>query len=111
MTRGEINYLLGITAPDTYSKHYCDYTNDAIQFSITKKIERWVSLLRFDEKEEQSAIKSMTRIKAGPYILSASINICVKIKKASKITVSVNSEYGCKGTMILGDEKEVTTDD
>jgi|GEM_PF-2072759 len=111
MTRGEINYLLGLTAPDTYSKHYCDYTNDAIQFSICKKIERWVSLLRFDEKEEQSAIKSMTRIKAGPYILSASINICIKIKKASKITISVNSEYGCKGTMILSDEKEVTTDD
>ena len=111
MTRGEINYLLGITAPDTYSKHYCDYTNDAIQFSITRKMERWVSLLLFDENEEQSVIKTMTKIKAGPYIHSASINVCVKIKKAAKITISVNSEYGCKGTMIQSGEKEVTTDD
>ena len=111
MTRGEINYLLGITAPDTYSKHYCDYTNDAIQFSITKKIERWVSLLLLDEKEEQSVIRTMTKIKAGPYTRSASINVCIKIKKAAKITISVNCEYGCKGTMILCDEKEETKDD
>lgn len=110
MTRGEINYLLGLTAPDTYSKHYCDYTNDAIQFSIAKKIERWVSLLLLDEKEDPRSAKSMTRIKTGPYIRSASINICVRIKKAAKIQISVNSEYGCKGTMILGDDKEVTTD-
>lgn len=110
MTRGEINYLLGLTAPDTYSKHYCDYTNDAIQFSITKKIERWVSLLLLEEKEDPRSAKSMTRIKTGPYIRSASINICVRIKKAAKITISVNSEYGCKGTMILGDDKEVITD-
>ena len=103
--------MLGITAPDTYSKHYCDYTNDAIQFSITRKMERWVSLLLFDENEEQSVIKTITRIKSGPYTRSASINVCVKIKKAAKMTISVNCEYGCKGTMIQSGEKEVTTDD
>ncbi|MCR4716783.1 MAG: hypothetical protein K5656_06350, partial [Lachnospiraceae bacterium] len=28
MTNGEINYLLGVEAPDTFSRYYCDYSND-----------------------------------------------------------------------------------
>lgn len=43
LTWGEINYLLGLEPPDTFSRHYCDYTNDLIQYAISKKLQRWVS--------------------------------------------------------------------
>ena len=46
MTRGEINYLLGIKQEDTYAKHYCDYTNDAIQFRMLLKLMRWSTILK-----------------------------------------------------------------
>ncbi len=45
MTNGEANYLLGVNAANTFSAHYCDYKNDALQFSMFKKIERWGVLL------------------------------------------------------------------
>ena len=43
-TRGEINYMLGIEPPNTFSRHYCDYTNDFIQCAIAQKLQRWTAL-------------------------------------------------------------------
>ena len=40
----ELHYYLGITKPDTYSKHYCDYTNEYVQLIISNKLNRWGSL-------------------------------------------------------------------
>lgn len=44
LRRGEINYILGIEAPDTFSKHYCDYMNDSVQAGMVKKIYRWETI-------------------------------------------------------------------
>lgn len=41
LRRGEINYILGINAPDTFSKHYCDYLNDSVQDGMIRKLKRW----------------------------------------------------------------------
>ena len=41
MTNGEINYILGVDAPDTFSRYYCDYTNDFMQLGMIQKISRW----------------------------------------------------------------------
>ena len=41
LDRGEINYILGIEAPDTYSQHYGDYLNNFTSFGMTKKLHRW----------------------------------------------------------------------
>ena len=43
LTRGEINYILGISPPDTFSRHYCDYTNDFIQLAMAHKLQRWTA--------------------------------------------------------------------
>ncbi len=45
MTKGEINYVMGNIADDTFSKHYCDFTNDAIQYGIYRKLCRWSVML------------------------------------------------------------------
>lgn len=43
LSRGEINYILALEAPDTLSKHYCDYPNDFVQLGIAKKLHRWAT--------------------------------------------------------------------
>ena len=48
MTRGEVSYILGNTPLDTFSKHYCDYTNDLIQYGMIRKLDRWTSV--FEKK-------------------------------------------------------------
>ena len=39
----EVNYYLGIKKPDTFSQHYCDYTNDYVQLIMARKLDRWQS--------------------------------------------------------------------
>lgn len=40
MTNGEISYFLGVDAPDTFSRHYCDYSNSLCQYAMVKKMDR-----------------------------------------------------------------------
>ena len=44
MSLGEMNYILGLTPPTTFSQHYCDYTNDFAQLMLCRKLERWSAL-------------------------------------------------------------------
>ncbi len=41
LTMGEINYIVGISPPDTFSRYYCDFTNDLLQEAIIQKLRRW----------------------------------------------------------------------
>ena len=41
LTRGELCYILGNTPPDTFSRNYCDYANDLIQYATSVKLQRW----------------------------------------------------------------------
>lgn len=41
MSKAELNYILGISPPTTFSKHYCDYTNDLAQALLCRKLARW----------------------------------------------------------------------
>lgn len=41
LTSGELNYIIGNTDTDTFSKHYCDFSNDLIQLQLAKKLDRW----------------------------------------------------------------------
>jgi len=73
LTNGEINYVVGVEAPDTFSRHYCDYSNDYIQLGIIQKLSRWelkyerllskntISIPSFGEKEGNAYIN------AGPF--------------------------------------------
>ena len=41
LTRGELNYMLGLELPDTFAKHYCDYSSDLMQYAMANKLQRW----------------------------------------------------------------------
>lgn len=38
---GELCYMLGLRATDTYSRHYCDYGHDLLQYRMSRKLYRW----------------------------------------------------------------------
>lgn len=101
MTIGEINYILGIDAPDTFSRHYCDYSNDYIQIGIIQKLRRWetkyeqminrskLSLPSFGEQEGAFARK------VGPYESgNASIDLVIENKSDSDAQVMLKSDHG-----------------
>ncbi len=82
MTKGEINYIMGVSAEDTFSAHYCDYTNDAVQYSMCLKLRRWTSKFwdETDSDDKRYARGSRTNIKA---------------LKTDDISVFINNTKGC----------------
>lgn len=70
MTKAEINYILGLKPPTTFSEHYCDYTNDFVQLTLCRKMERWTHLhrqktMRVTEAEVISSKQKRFRFKGG----------------------------------------------
>lgn len=57
--RGELFYVVGNKAPDTFSQHYCDYTNDLVQYGMVQKLNRWT---HNHETGVQNAVQSTSEI-------------------------------------------------
>ena len=55
--RGELSYVVGNKAPDTFSQHYCDYTNDLVQYGMVQKLNRWSHT---HETGGQNAVQSIS---------------------------------------------------
>lgn len=58
----EMNYYLGIKKPDTFSQHYCDYTNDYVQLMMARKLDRWQNkyfskLFTEQKKNDMTAVR------------------------------------------------------
>ena len=74
-TAGELNYMIGIKAPDTFSAYYCDYSNNMIQYGMVKKMSRWTSKLEArleNEKSASSSIKLLDKdseVTSGPILI------------------------------------------
>lgn len=101
MTMGEINYILGIEAPDTFSRYYCDYTNDFIQVEIVQKLSRWgivyerlssktsLSLPSHGEKSGKATIS------VGPYRDGvASVDLIINNNSDASVDISIKSTHG-----------------
>lgn len=116
MTKGENCYILGVAAPDTYSKHYCDYTNDFVQYAMAKKIMRWTNVYQ-DLICCKSGIMTDLRQEddygdvfqaSGDEVSAVDLDLEVKIKKekADKITLMVNCKHGYTGDIVIKWEKK-----
>ena len=57
--RGELSYVVGNKAPDTFSQHYCDYTNDLVQYGMVQKLNRWSHA---HETGVQNAVQSTSEL-------------------------------------------------
>lgn len=101
MTIGEINYILGIDAPDTFSRHYCDYTNDYIQLGMIQKLSRWTigyerEILNFISSKPSSGMsKGDVQFDVGPYKNGvASVDLIIENTSDSDAEIIVNSAHG-----------------
>lgn len=104
MTMGEICYILGAVGNDTFSRHYCDYSNELVLYSMIEKMNRWTSKYEAGMckiKETQPAKKNVEidRQKIRSSSLSshcASSQITLKNEGviASTIQISVDCKHG-----------------
>lgn len=81
MNMGQINYLLGLNAPDTFSKHYCDFTNDAIQYLMYVMLSRWSTIVL-----SENVINNSARINVEEF------NV---INTPQKFRVHIDNQNGC----------------
>ncbi len=110
MTFGEVSYILGSVPHDTFSKHYCDFTNPFLQIKLVEKLNDWCSLYTDWEgapQEITGTTKSDTsgrNITIEPYnsgCASGQLQISVNDKCVSDIEVTVTGDRGIKGTATL----------
>ncbi|MCR5095898.1 MAG: hypothetical protein K6A70_04085 [Erysipelotrichaceae bacterium] len=101
LTLGEINYMFGIDAPDTFSRHYCDYTNDFVQLGIIQKLSRW----ELEYERMISGIKCKkpsfghkegdVSLSVGPFDGGvATIDILIENRSGEDSQIVVSSEHG-----------------
>ena len=112
-TRGEINYMLGLTPPDTFSRHYCDYTNDFVQLSMAHKLQRWTKTFRVLSEPRAAStgicMKSSPRIRQsteeyGPVEGGCTcVDLMVEVEPVlcgGALICTVESEFGYFGSVI-----------
>lgn len=103
--QGEVNHILGIKAPDTFSAHYCDYANDFVQSGMARKLHRWAILHKNCEKDTQvkKTKRQLEKVDSKKYCCSDSCVLVDRIvsispsDKAEKVTVQVSAQYGFNG--------------
>ena len=90
MSVAELNYILGLAMPDTFSKHYCDYTNDFVQVLLCKKIERWTVQYR----KRGKAVSTMrdVSVKVRPMKLSFHDKNDIRVKATIALKISPNPD-------------------
>ena len=101
MTMGEINYMIGVNAPDTFSRYYCDYTNDFLQKSIVQKLCRWEFVFEIMitgakyKKPDFGVMEGSGTLETGPFIEGrAAVDLIVKNEDSTDAKLSVSSIYG-----------------
>lgn len=101
MTMGEINYMIGVNAPDTFSRHYCDYTNDFLQEAVVQKLCRWEYLYEAkiaDNKIREPVIQVLEEtdgFTVGPFSEGvAEADLIIETNDSSDTKVSVFSTHG-----------------
>ena len=107
MTLGEIDYILGLAPRDTFSRHYCDYSNPFLQIKLVEKLNDWCSIYRKREEKPQfesgttNSVLRQKNIIISPYnsnCTSGHIELYVGEKCQSKIELSIASNRGVSGT-------------
>lgn len=91
----ELHYYLGLKKPDTFSQHYCDYSNEYVQLMMARKLDRWTSVFLTDIENK--------RTDENTYIGQNGGVPCVEIeiinrgrKKNAKATIEIETAYGFK---------------
>ena len=93
---GEIEYLLGIQASTTFSRHYCDYGNDYAQLILYRKMERILfTLSERDFVAEIKTISEETQYSTMPdHHNRTFLGIDINTNSNTDITITVDTLFG-----------------
>ncbi len=69
-TVGELCYHAGNKGPDTFSRHYCDYGNDFLQYNMVHKLNRWTCIYAPGNREEARVFSQQVNPNMPAYITS-----------------------------------------
>ena len=101
LTMGEINYMIGVNAPNTFSHHYSDYSHDILQNGIIQKLCRWEYCYElFVTKKKLNepflgAIEGSGEIKIGPFKCGvAAVDLIVEKEDSSNMIITACSTHG-----------------
>ena len=101
LTMGEINYIIGISAPDTYSSHYADYSNDFQQIGIIQKLCRWEccyehgATVNKQSKPSCGTLKGSGEIEIGPFKEGvATVDLLIEVPENTDVKVTAYSVHG-----------------
>ena len=101
LTIGEINYVIGIDAPDTFSRHYCDYANDFIQEGMIRKLCRWefsyelmLAGNRLKKPSNGNSVGDIS-IEIGPFRQGVSaVDVIVNNQDGEDVVVTAECDHG-----------------
>lgn len=105
----ELSYYVGLKKPDTFSQHYCDYTNEYVQLMIAKKLNRWCA--KYDEISNNNFNKGSKSdeeifVKVGDGIPCAELEIrCNDPGYAVLAEIEVMSENGFKAIISMPNKR------
>jgi len=93
--RGELSYVVGNKAPDTFSQHYCDYTNDLVQYGMVQKLNRWSHT---HETGVQNAMQSTSEI--STFTRNTSVHSDRKKNHYNAVSITVSPTKEVSGSYI-----------
>lgn len=93
--RGELSYVVGNKAPDTFSQHYCDYTNDLIQYGMIQKLNRWTHK---HETGVQSALQSTSE--TSTFTRKTTVHSDCKKNHYNAVSITLSSPKEVSGSYI-----------
>lgn len=93
--RGELSYVVGNKAPDTFSQHYCDYTNDLVQYGMVQKLNRWT---HNHETGVQNAVQSTSEI--STFTRNTTVHSDRKKNHYNAVSITLSSTQGVPGSYI-----------
>jgi len=111
--RGELSYVVGNKAPDTFSQHYCDYTNDLVQCGMAQKLNRWTHMHEPGAQNTPQSISEMSTFTRNTFVDSnrkknrynaVSITLSAPQEvRGSHIDITVECAHGVTGSIAVYD--------
>ena len=93
--RGELSYVVGNKAPDTFSQHYCDYTNDLVQYGMVQKLNRWSHA---HETGGQNAVQSTSE--TSTFTRNTTVHSDRKKNHYNAVSITLSSSQEVPGSYI-----------
>jgi len=107
MTGDEKQYLMGNVAETTFGRHYCDFSNYLVQYSMFVKLRRIDAILT----NCHAGLKDRIAEVEGGYIYTAvnelplRVNIITKIDKNDCNEIEISNKYGYSIQVDVNDER------